>query len=87
MMPSVFENNGVTWLTAQEMQHSTVVYDVTLNTNTANCVRELFDKAPVYILESFGVLPGALFTFVSIELKTLFMIAILRAGQLRVNRV
>ena len=41
---------GVTWLTAQEMQHSTVVYDVTLKTNTANCVCELVDRAPVCIL-------------------------------------
>ena len=40
----------MTWLTAQEVQHSTVVYDVTLNTNTADCVCELFDKTIVYIL-------------------------------------
>ena len=26
--PSVFENNRVSWLTAQEIQHSTVVYEL-----------------------------------------------------------
>ena len=67
----------MTWLTAQEVHYSTMVYDVTLNTNRANSVNELFDKTP------FRVLSGALFTLVSIKLKTLFMIAILRAGQLK----
>ena len=50
LVSSVFENNWVTSLTAQEMQYSTEVYDVTLNTNTANFVCELIDKAPVHIL-------------------------------------
>ena len=44
------KTTGMTWLTAQEMQHSTVVYDVTLNTNKTYCVYELIDKNPVYIL-------------------------------------
>ena len=50
LVPSVLKTISVTWLTAQEVQHLTLVYDVTLNTNTANCVCELIDKAPVYIL-------------------------------------
>ena len=78
---SFLKTISVTWLTAQEVQHSTVVYEVTLNTNTADCVCELIDKAPVYILLPSEVLPGVLFLFVSIELKTLIMIAILRARQ------
>ena len=50
LVPSFLKTIGVTWLTAQEVQHATVVNDVTLSTNTANCVCELIDRAPVYIL-------------------------------------
>ena len=50
LVPSGFVNNWLTWLTAQEVQHSTVVCDVTLSTNTADCVCKLIDKVTVYIL-------------------------------------
>ena len=43
-------SNGVPWLTAQEIQYSTLVYDATLNTNTADFVFGLCHKTPVYKL-------------------------------------
>ena len=51
-MPLVFENNWCDMVdcTKSATFNSGMVYEVTLNTNTADCVCELFHKTPVYIL-------------------------------------